>query len=98
MNDPRVAAAALSELIDELKNAHSVFERAALFSAIRLLCDDFLNADLELVNGYAKEKAAQIRWHSAAALGFDIDNGHSEQDHRVWTLGALSSLEDSLPG
>lgn len=97
MNDPRVTAAALSELISELKNAHSVVERAALFSAIRLLCADFLNADDEEVNGYIKEKAGQIRWHSAAALGFDIDNGHSAQDHRVWALGALSSLEDSLP-
>lgn len=97
MNDPRVTAAALSELIDELKNARTVFERAALFSAIRLLCEDMLNADLAIVNGYAKEKAAQIRWHSAAALGFDIDNGHAAQDHRVWALGALSSLQDSLP-
>ncbi|SEJ58543.1 hypothetical protein SAMN04244573_04664 [Azotobacter beijerinckii] len=97
MNDPKVAAAALSELIDELKNAHALVERAALFSAICLLCDDLSNADDDLVNGYAKEKAGQIRWHSAAALGFDITNGHSAEDHRVWALGALSSLEGSLP-
>jgi len=97
MNDPKVSAASLRELIDGLRTANTLVERAALFSAIRLLCDDFVNADDDLVNGYAKEKAGQIRWHSAAALGFDITNGHSAQDHRVWALGAMSSLENSIP-
>ncbi|MNP56006.1 hypothetical protein D3C76_1506950 [compost metagenome] len=97
MNDPKFTAAALSELIDELKNVETIVDRAALFSSIRMLCDDLLNADDDQVNGYAKEKAGQIRFHSAAALGFDIDNGHSAQQHRVWALGALSSLDDSLP-
>ena len=96
MNDPLVSAKALEELIDELKTAETIFERAALFSAIRVICTDFIDADYEQVNGYAKEKAGQIRWHSAAALGFDIDNGHSAQDHRAWAMGALWSLQDSL--
>lgn len=97
MNDPHVTADALEELVSNLKHANSVFERAALFSAIRQLCDDILNEDEERISGYAQEKAGQIRWHSAAALGFDITNGQPVEQHRVWALGAVSSLRDSLP-
>ncbi|MCO6057304.1 hypothetical protein NG726_11545 [Pseudomonas sp. MOB-449] len=97
MNDPKFTAAALSELIDELKNVETVVDRAALFSAIRLLCDDLINAELSQVNGYAKEKAGQIARYSAAALGFDLGTGQTAEDHIIWAMGALSSLRGSLP-
>ncbi|MNR10495.1 hypothetical protein D3C85_1267510 [compost metagenome] len=93
MNDIRKTVAALRELVEELKNASTVFERAALFSAIRALTDDIRETDDEEVNGYAREKAYKVRWHSAAALGFDIDNGHPAESHRCWALGELSTLE-----
>ncbi|MOA36379.1 hypothetical protein D3C78_1578970 [compost metagenome] len=93
MNDIRKTVSALSELVGELKHATTVFERAALFSAIRALTDDILDAEDDEVNGYAKEKAYKVRWHSAAALGFEVDNGHSVEMHRCWALGELSTLE-----
>ncbi|MBB3103780.1 hypothetical protein [Azomonas macrocytogenes] len=96
MNDPKITASALKSLIDELPKSASLADKAAIFSAIRLLCDDFVNAEDSQINGYAKEKAEQIRRHSAAALGFDTDNGHTFNDHFCWCLGAFNSLKGSL--
>lgn len=93
MNHIRASVTALSELISELKNAETIFERSALFAAVRALVDDLRNEDL---NDYAKEKLAEIRWHSAAALDFDETNGHPSLQHRAWALGALSSLESQI--
>jgi len=84
---------ALRMLVGELKNAETVFERASIFAAIRGLVED-LNND-ESLNSYAKEKAIGVRWHSAAALGFDETNGHSSEAHRVWAMGELSTLESA---
>lgn len=84
---------ALRELVDEIKNAETIFERAALFGAIRALVED-LDSD-ERINGYAKEKALGVRWHAAAALGFDQTNGHTAEAHRVWAYGEMNTLESS---
>lgn len=83
----------LRELVDELKNAETIFERAALFAAIRGLVED-LDSD-EQLNGYAKEKALGVRWHAAAALGFDEANGHTAEAHRVWAYGEMNTLESA---
>ena len=93
MNHIQASVAALNELINELKSAKTIFERSALFAAIRVLVDDLQKEDL---NDYAKEKLSEIRWHSAAALGFDETNGHKSLQHRAWALGALSSLESQI--
>jgi hypothetical protein len=82
---------ALRELVDEIKNAETIFERASLFAAIRGLADD-LTRD-ENLNGYAKEKADGIRYHTAAALGFDFTGGHDAEAHRVWAYGEMNTLE-----
>lgn len=93
MSHIKACIEALRILVDELKNAETVFERASIFAAIRGLVED-LNND-ESLNSYAKEKAIGVRWHSAAALGFDETNGHSSEAHRVWAMGELSTLESS---
>lgn len=84
---------ALRELVDEIKNAETIFERAALFAAIRGLVQDLDND--EHLNGYAKEKAMGLRWHAAAALGFDETNGHSAETHLGWAYGAMNTLESA---
>lgn len=84
---------ALRMLVDELKNAETIFERASLFSAIRGLVEDLDND--ECLNSYAKEKAIGVRWHCAAALGFDETNGHTFEAHRTWAMGDLSTLESA---
>jgi hypothetical protein len=85
---------ALRELIDTIKFAETVIDRSALFSAMRLLCDD-LHTDKD-VNGYAQGKAFDVRWHAGAALGFDETNGHSSEQHLVWAMGALNVLESEI--
>lgn len=93
MNDIRKTVSTLVELVNQLPNAHRTIDKAGLYAAIRLLTDDIRNADDSEVNGYAKEKAHKLQWHAAAALGFDIDNGHSAEQHRSWALGEVGTLE-----
>lgn len=93
MSHIKARVEALRELVDEIKNAETIFERAALFSAIRDLVED-LDSD-EQLNGYAKEKALGVRWHAAAALGFDQNNGHTAEAHRVWAYGEMNTLEST---
>jgi hypothetical protein len=91
MSHIKARVVALGELIDELKNAETIFERAAIFAAARALIND-LN-DEERLNGYAKEKLHDIRWHIGAALGFDETNGQTLEQHRVWALGYFNTLQ-----
>lgn len=93
MSHIKARVEALRELVDEIKNAETIFERAALFGAIRGLVED-LDSD-EQLNGYAKEKALGVRWHAAAALGFDETNGHTAEAHRVWAYGEMNTLESA---
>lgn len=93
MSHIRARIEALRMLVDELKNAETTFERASLFAAIRGLVEDLDND--ERLNSYAKEKAIGVRWHCAAALGFDETNGHTFEAHRVWAMGDLSTLESA---
>ncbi|MFG0864636.1 hypothetical protein [Pseudomonas sp. FYR_7] len=93
MSHIKARVEALQELVDELKNAKTLIDRASLYSAIRGLVED-LDSDTHL-NGYAKEKAAGVRWHAAAALGFDETNGHTSEAHRVWALGEMITLKSA---
>lgn len=34
-------------------------------------------------NAYALEKIGNAKWHIGAALGFDVENEHSAEEHRV---------------
>lgn len=92
MSHIKANTAALREIVENLGRVHTLPERASLFAASRALIDDLL-ADDQL-NGYAKEKAHDLRWHIGAALGFDETNGHSHEQHRVWAMGYLGTLED----
>lgn len=93
MSDFKAKIAALNEIVDELETAESLSERAALFAASRALIGDLLSD--ERLNGYAKEKAVDLRWHIGAALGFDETNGHATEQHRVWAIGYIGTLEDA---
>lgn len=94
MSDIKAKIAALSEIVEELETTESLFERAALFAASRVLIDDLLSD--ERLNGYAKEKAVDLRWHIGAALGFDETNGHPLEQHRTWAMGYLGTLGDVI--
>ncbi len=100
MNDPNVATGQLQQIISASRpHELSLAERCALFAAMRELTDDLRAhiADELGHDGYAQEKVAQVRWHTAAALGFDVNNKHDDSQHRSWALGALDSLLSRFP-
>ena len=95
MNDPILVAEKLASLIDLARLADSEFEKAAVFAATETLFQKFQDEE-DQFDAYALEKVSQIRWGIAAALGYDIDNGHPKDHHIVSALGAASTLLDVL--
>jgi hypothetical protein len=88
MNDPQLALNKLDDLGRAATQASSEGEKAAIFSAVRLLVNDLD----EYVPEYLGEKLEQIRWSISAILGYDISNGHSHEQHLIWALGAIDTL------
>ena len=95
MNDPILVAKKLESLIDLARLADSEFEKAAVFAATESLVRKFQDEEDEF-DSYALEKVSQIRWGVAAALGYDIDNGHPKDHHIVSAMSAASTLLDVL--
>lgn len=99
MNSPKLAVERLNEIVKACHGDSELFERAALYSAARFLLDDIrMHFMLEegRIDSYMSEKIQSARWHIAAALGFDIDNGHDAGQHRVWALGQLDTLSNLI--
>lgn len=95
MNDPKLAVEQLREIAAVSERDAPLPERAALYSAARFLLDDIrahFTPEAGRIDGYMSEKIHKSRWHIAAALGFDIDNGHDDTQHRVWAFGQLDTL------
>lgn len=95
MNDPILYAKKLEELVDLARKADTAFEKAAVFAATQSLANAFF-ADEDQFKAYVLEKVEQARWHICASIGYDITNGHDEQQHRSWALGAVNTLHDVL--
>lgn len=95
MNDPQQALDKIDELIRAARATDDLFSRAAAFSAISILVqrlDDFFEEKAP----YAGENVERLRHHSAALLGYDITNGHGNEQQYVWVLSAISALEQVL--
>lgn len=100
MNSWKIGVENLKQIIkasseDDLSYA----DKCALYSAARFILDDIrdhaTNEDGE-INGYLSEKAGKTKWHIGAIYGFDVDNGHDTETHRVWAYGQLGTLENLL--
>ena len=97
MNDPKLAIGVLHDIIREAHRDKSLAERSALYSAARLLLSDIrerFTPENGKFDGYMSEKLRNVKWHIGAALGFDIDNGHDDEKHRVWAYGDLGTLRN----
>ena len=97
MNSPSIAIDRLDEITRESGRDVPLVGRSALYAATRFLLDDLrahATSEAGEVDGYMSEKLRNVRWHIGAALGFDIDNGHGDEQHRVWAYGALNTLRD----
>jgi hypothetical protein len=98
VNDYNIALDNLETIVSEARGARAFVERAALYGAMRALTDDLTKFVDEQRNeyGYAHENVGRVRWHLAAALGFDITNNLDESHHRSGALGAISTLRNVL--
>lgn len=95
MNDPLLAIAKLRDIAHVITKSETEVERAALYSAARWLLHD-LEAEIDEGEVYAREQIVKARWHIAAALGYDITNGHEQSQHLSSALGSLGVLESLL--
>jgi hypothetical protein len=95
VNDPILYANKLEELVGLARKAETAFEKAAIFAATQALANTFFE-EKERFDDYTLEKVEQARWHICASIGYDINNGHDEQQHRSWALGAINTLQGVL--
>ncbi len=95
MNNPILYAKKFEELVELARKAETAFEKAAVFAATQSLAGAFFEEE-ENFSGYVLEKVELARWHICAAIGYDITNGHDEQKHQSWALGAINTLQDVL--
>jgi hypothetical protein len=85
----------LEELIGMAERANTDFEKAAVFAASAPLIA-FIEAEAEERFPHALENVERFRWHLAASVGYEIDNGHPALQHRSWARAAVVALRDSL--
>ena len=89
----------LDEIVSATGKPLSLPERAALWSAV-CECDRVVGAFIDksraIDTGYAHEKLGEVLWHTGAALGFDLDNGHPARQHVAWAMGSMESLQVTL--
>jgi len=89
MNDPHLVIEKLKQLAHEAMAASTEIEKSAIFGSVRA----FIN-DLDAGNpGNLGENIERARWSICAILGYDITNGHSQEQHLSWALAALDVLE-----
>lgn len=91
MNDPLFAVAKLKSLSTAIAQ-NDGSEAAALYAAARWLLFD-LESHFNSQNHYLLEKLGKLRWSIAALAGMDIDNGKSKEQHLIFALGELSTIE-----
>ncbi|MBJ2320679.1 hypothetical protein JFT37_19390 [Pseudomonas fluorescens] len=94
MSHLKARITALRELYEGVNDAETIFNKAALYSAIRFLIDDLCKD--EGPDSYVREKAMKLILHAAAALGFDQDYGVLPARHLVHASIELNSMESAL--
>jgi hypothetical protein len=98
MNDPVSALNKISQLLNstiqnEAADKNSVFAATAiLIQRLR----DHKSHNNEHLSGYLQVKIAELEWHSAAMLGFDVTNGHPTDQHHRWACAAIDALLESF--
>jgi hypothetical protein len=89
MNDPKLALNKLGELGLAALEASNEADKAAIYAAVHVLVsglDDHMPDHLG-------ENLERIRWSISAILGYDIDNGHSRDQHFTWAFAAIEELK-----
>lgn len=95
MNSIPHTLAKLEDLIGLAGRANTDFEKAAVFAAAVPLIA-FIEAEAEHGFSDALENVERLRWHLAASVGYEVDNGHAASQHRSWAHAAAVALRNSL--
>ena len=95
MNDPKLAAQKFEELARLAGLADTEFEKAAVYAAAEALAARFREVESEF-SAYALEKVESARWSIAAAVGYDVTNGHGREQHVGWAYAAASTLQNVI--
>ena len=93
MNDPQLALKKLGELGRAALQASTETEKAAIFAAVHIL----ISGLEEHIPQCKSEDLERARWSISAILGYDIDNGHSREQHCSWALAAVDALKGAYP-
>lgn len=89
MNDPQLALNKLRELGLAALEASNEADKAAVFAAVHILVSGLD----EHIPDHLGENLERIRWSISAILGYDIDNGHSRDQHLTWAFSAIEELK-----
>lgn len=95
MNDQLLIVDRLEDLANLASHASSGFEQAAIYAATQAIKAEFDALEDEL-DGYSAENLSSACWSIRAAVGYDITNGHSTDQHVSWALGQISVLRDLI--
>jgi hypothetical protein len=99
MNDAKLTIKSIEDIVMSAALKLTLSDRCALRAGLETFIQDieklYVRAFGE-VDPYMSEKLFKVRWHVNANLGFDVTNGHDEQQHRVMALGNLQTAENVL--
>ncbi len=92
MASPIEALACMRQIILDASNENASAKQLSVKATAIL---DYLEsaAQEKGFGGYVTEKLNTLRWHTDAAFGSKKNNGHSEEQHRVWALGEINALK-----
>jgi len=91
MDKPLVMLERLEEIILDVRD--KTVPRARLFKEAQGILDSVEQfARKEGLAGTATTKIGELRSSVNAAFGSTDNNGHSEEQHRVWALGYIEAL------
>lgn len=96
MNEPRLAVEKLETLAQLAMNARNEVERAAIYAAVTALASA-LDAESERAVKYVGENVERARWHISAIVGYDVTNGHPNDQHLTGALAAIAALRGAWP-
>ena len=98
MNSPKKALKKLESIVLKWEDNSQLADMYFASSKIIVMeLNRMLKEKPEQYNkGYTSEKLVSLEWSLDAMFGCDIDNGHDFEQHLIWALGNIQSLNSSL--
>lgn len=71
-------------------------DRAIIYAAIKTLINELtaiINENKKNGYLYVEEKLGELDWHAQSLAHLDDGNGHSDEQHYLWLLRELNTIE-----